>query len=309
MHSGVQIRAALRSLALTSSGAQRRMLKRMDSAVEAGKTLGDAIAAERALVDDLEIGVVAACEKSGRLEYGMSQLSKYFAALAAAREAALSRCAYPVVMLHLAVFAVPLGTLINSGVGPYLRKTLGFLVFMWALVIIILQILPLARDSGARNSAMDRLLRRLPSIGGIRRAFATSRFCATYEMQLDAGINVIDALDAAQRASMSGLAREAVRDAIPEIRNGSQVGPLLATSGAFPEPMTRAILVGEQTGRLDQELTRIAEDSQAEAIRRLNTLAEWGPRLLYMGVAGYIGYSVVMTYVNYLNGAMKMLDM
>ena len=43
---------------------------------------------------------------------------------------------------------------------------------------------------------------------------------------------------------MSGLIRAAIKRAIPEVRNGAQVGPLLAASSAFPEAMTRAILTG-----------------------------------------------------------------
>jgi type II secretory pathway component PulF len=144
-------------------------------------------------------------------------------------------------------------------------------------------------------------------IGKIRRAFATSRFCATYAMQLDAGINVIDGLEAAQRASLSGLFRAAVRRAVPEVRNGSQVGPLLASSGAFPEPMTRAVCIGEQTGELDQELTRTAAEYQKEALARLETAAEWLPRLLYIAILLYIGYSIVTMYQAYLTEAGKIL--
>jgi len=127
-------------------------------------------------------------------------------------------------------------------------------------------------------------------------------------MQLDAGINVLDALEAAQRSSLSGLMQRAVRDTIPEVRNGLQVGPLLAASGAFPEPMTRALLVGEQTGQLDEELTRMTKEYQEEAVSRLQTLAFWIPKLLYACVVIYAGYRIVVMYQASFSELNKTLD-
>ena len=118
------------------------------------------------------------------------------------------------------------------------------------------------------------------------------------------GSTCIDALRSrAAREPAAGSIRAAVARAIPEVRNGAQVGPLLAASGAFPEPMIRAFCVGEQTGELDQELKRLAAEYQAEALARLETLAEWVPRLFYVAILLYIGYSVVTLYQSYLAAA------
>jgi len=127
-------------------------------------------------------------------------------------------------------------------------------------------------------------------------------------VQLDAGINVINALEAAQGASLSGLMRQAVDRAIPEVRKGSPAGPLLAASGAFPEPMTRAICVGEQTGQLDEELTRLTAEYQAEAFSRLETMAEWIPRLLQIAIMVYVGYGIVTFYRDYYANVAKVID-
>ncbi len=308
LRSGVPLPGALKSLAQTSSGGQRRLIERLNAAINSGKSLGDAMAAQRPDISELEIGIVSACEKSGRLEYGMTQLSSYHGAFAAAREAVLKRCAYPIFSLHIAVLVLPLKLLIVDGVGPYLRQTLGTLILFYGAGLIVYLLIPLLRDAGSTSAAFDRLLRYYPFIGKVRRAFATARFCATYGMQLDAGINVIDALEAARRAGLSGLVGAAVRQAIPEVRNGSQVGPLLVASGAFPEEMTRAFCIGEQTGELDVELTRMAQEYQLEGVSRLETLAEWAPRLLYIGILGYIGYIVVKMYMAYLASLGSIMD-
>ena len=293
LRSGIPLTNALLSLAQSSSGRERRLIQQVSKAITNGKTLGESFAAQRPDLSELEVGIVFACEKSGRLEYGLTMLSGYFGSLAAARERVLAKCAYPVFMLHLSVLMLNVSKLLTEGMNPYLRQAGGTLGLFWALVLVALLLFPLLRDAGAGGPGLDSFLRNIPVIGKIRSSFSTSRFCAVYAMQLDAGINVIDALEAAQRASLSGMIKQAVRNAIPEIRNGSQVGPLLAASRAFPEPVIRAILVGEQTGELDEELTRMTKEYQEKGVARLETVADWLPKLLYIGICLYVGVQMV----------------
>jgi type II secretory pathway component PulF len=309
LRSGVPLSGSLQSLAQTSSGSQRKFIQRLSKQITAGKTIGEAMAAERPDVSELEIGIVTACEKSGRLEYGMTQLAEYHGAFATAREGMLKKSAYPLFILHFGILLFDIKTLIvGAGLVAYLRQVLGKLILIYGIGLVVYLLVPLLRDAGSKSATFDSLLRLLPMIGPIRRAFATSRFCATYGMQLDAGINVIDALESAQRASLSGMMRAAIKRAIPEVRQGAQVGPLLAASGAFPEPMTRAMCVGEQTGELDQELARMAAEYQKEALARLETASEWVPRLIYVAILLYTGYSIIMVYMAYMSTLGQLME-
>jgi type II secretory pathway component PulF len=309
LRSGVPLPGALANLAQTAGGGQRRLLLRLQQSVSAGRTVGEALGAARPAVSEMEVGIVSAVERAGRMEQGMTQLARYFEALAVAREGILKKCAYPAFVLHFGIIVLALPTLIaGAGLGAYLRQTAGVLVLVYGIALVIALLIPLLVDAGALSAAFDSLLRMIPLLGKIRRAFAVARFCATYEMQLSAGINVMDALQAAQRASRSGLIRATVRRAVPEVRNGAQVGSLLAAGGAFPEPMIRAFNVGEQTGELDQELARLAADYQAEGIARLENAAEWLPRLFYVAIMLYTGYSIVTLYQKYLQDMGKLID-
>jgi type IV pilus assembly protein PilC len=284
LRSGVPLPGALQSLAQTSSGAQRRLIQHVNQSINAGKSVGDSLAAQRPEVSDLEVGVVAGCEKSGRLEYGMNMLAGYYRSLASARERIFAKCAYPIFMLHFAIllFTAVDTFLASRGLAFYLMRSGSLIGLFWGVVGIGFLLFPLLRDAGS--------------------------FCATYEMQLEAGINVIDALQAAQRASLSGLIKRAVQRAIPEIRNGAQVGPLLAASGAFPEPVTRAILVGEQVGQLDQELARLSQDYQEKGVARLETLTEWIPRILFVCILLYIGYRIITFMLGYFQTLNKIME-
>ncbi len=306
LRSGVPLPGALKSLAQTSSGGQRRLLRRLNDAINGGQTIAEALARERPDISDLEVGVLAAGEKSGRLDSGTTHLAEYFGALATARESLIKKLAYPVFVLHFGVFMLALPKLFfGGGLSAYLRATVGFFALVYGLLLIVALLVPILRDAGAKSAVVDRLLRFLPLFGKTRRAFATARFCATYGMQLDAGINVLDALQAAQRASRSGLVRVAIAKALPEVRGGVQVGPLLAVSGAFPDPMTRGLCIGEQTGELDTELARLAADYQAEGVSRLETGTEWLARLFHIAILLYVGYIIVTGYKAYLDKALS----
>ena len=103
----------------------------------------------------------------------------------------------------------------------------------------------------------------------------------------------------AGQASRSGLVRSAVDFAVPELRGGAQVGPLLAASGAFPPDVIQSFIVGEETGGLDKELKRLADELRNEALGTLETLSEWVPKLIYFAIVLYFAYRIISFYLGY----------
>ncbi len=298
--SGVTFPAALQRLAPSSRGDLRRLLAQLNRSIESGSTVAEAFAAQRPGISEMEAGIVAAVERAGRLDRGLTQLAAYFGALDAARSSAVKRAAYPIFVLHFGILALGVKTLVTDGVGPYVREVGSLLLLVYGIALVIALAVPLLSDVGATSRAVDSLLRCIPLIGTIRRNFSVSRFCSTYEMQLGAGVNVMDALKAAGRASRSGLIAASVARALPEVVKGEQVGPLLSRGSAFPETMLRDLTVAEQTGRLEEELDRLTEEHRRAALSALDLLAEWVPRLIYLAVVAYVGYRIVSFYAGYM---------
>ena len=299
VRSGIPFPSAVEKLANTSHGATRHLLRKLRERVASGKTVGEAFACEHPAVTVLETAVVTAVERSGRLEHGLQELANYFGGLAQARAIILKRCAYPLFILHFGIFTLAAPTLVLQGVRPFLIQTFGVLIFVYAVAAVIALLLPMLGNVAATSAAVDRLLRTVPLIGKIRRSFALSRFCTVYEIQLDAGVNIIDSLLTAGQASRSGLVRSAVDFAVPELRGGAQVGPLLAASGAFPPEVIQSFIVGEETGGLDKELKRLADELRNEALGTLETLSEWVPKLIYVAIVLYFAYRIILFYTGY----------
>ncbi len=181
-----------------------------------------------------------------------------------------------------------------------MKGSLGVLILIYLCCLGAWLLVRMVLFEGARNPAIDRYLRLIPVYGKMRRSFALARFCATYEMQLQSGVNVMDSLASAAKSSQSAMVNETVKRAIPLIRGGAQVGPLLV-GGAFTEEMVRTIQIGEETGDLDVELKRMAHSFQAEAMAQLDLLGAVFAKAIYFAVVGYAVYLIFKIYSGYLH--------
>lgn len=310
VNTGTPFPKAIATLALHSSGQARASLQRIRDALERGSPVGESLLAGSPLVSPLEASVFTACDRAGRLDAGLEHASQYHTAIAAARGRIRARLAYPVFLIHFALLLLPLPIVFteNGGLLPFLKAAGLAIGGLWLCILSIAGIVRALVAAAENGTSADRLLRAPPLFGGMRRDFALARFCSAYHMQLDAGVNVLASLDMSAAASGSAILREAVARAMPDVRAGGQVGPALEKTRAFPSSFIRAFTVGEQTGELDRELQRIGEDSRAAAMRRLETISEWVPRLIYLGVMCYIGWRIVSAYAGQMRETQKMLE-
>jgi type II secretory pathway component PulF len=307
VRSGVDLPGALAKLQTATRGRKRSLLRGLHSALRDGHTIREAFAGQP-LISTLEAQVVAAAATGGRLDYGFEQLAQYYGAAADAADTLRKRLAYPVYVLHVSVLALGIPKLFTADAGVFLKETISTLGSIYAVAALVWILWVLLRDAGATGAVADQLLRALPLVGKTRRHFAVARFCMIYELQLGAGINVLDALDTAGKASRSGWIRRTVEGILPKVRAGSQVGPLLAASGALPEDVTRGIIVGEDTGRLDHELQRLAATAQAEGLSSLKTASFWIYQMLYLGILLSVAYRIVQSFQQNLSQSLKLLD-
>jgi type II secretory pathway component PulF len=310
IRSGVPFPKAINTLARHARGSQASVLHGISRRIEAGDRVAEAIEAQSGRLDTLEIGIIAAADSSGTLDKGLTLCAEYYESLAIARRDIRTRLAYPLFILHFAALtgALPLAFGEKGDVGVAIRAALFGIGFIWLLIGIIIAASKMLVAAARGSSFFDSILRNLPVIGTLRRAFAMSRFCAAYNMQLDAGINVYSSLDASARASGSAVVSDAAVKAARVVSDGASVADGIAPTGAFPEPVVRAFLIGEQTGRLDQELARLAAEYRESALRRLATITEWFPRIVYIGIALYIGWTIIRGYLGYfqmLNDVIK----
>lgn len=310
VRNGTPFPKAIEKLASFTRGPARAGLTAITASLTRGATVSESLAAGKPLIAPLEAGIFAAGDRAGRLELSLDHVSEYYAAIAEARRSIWKQLAYPLFVLHFAfvAFALPVVFATDGGLGAFLR-VIGLLIGgLWFAIVAGRALVRVALAFAEHRPGLDRALRAIPVFGKLRRAFSLSRFCTAYHLQLEAGVNVLASLDAAGIASGSAILREAVARGLPAVRSGGQVGTALAQTGTFPEPFLRAFAVGEETGELDRELQRIGETYRTAALRQLEMITEWGPRILYIAIMVYIGWWVVSFYMGRMREMQELLQ-
>lgn len=309
LRSGISLPVAVEKLVRTGSSAQRAAAKSLRKRLEKGETAAEAFSKLSSQLDPMERSCLAASARTGRLEFTLQRLGDYFGVLNRARAQILQHSAYPLFILHFGILTIGLPTLVGEGGWKaYLRETGTTLTYFYGVLLAVAILWPIIREVGAWSGMMDRVLRLVPMVGRIRRDLGVARFFGTYDMQLDAGVNVMDSLLSAAEASRLGLVRQAAKRALPELRAGGTVGPTLEDSGALPREAAGAMVIAEETGELHRTLPKLQEEFEESGLRRLQIATEWIPRLLSLAVMGYVGWRIISFYHNYLGDVVRQID-
>ena len=312
--SGIGIQEALQSIAEGGdTAAARRIAKRLRKLTAGGDDLFTVFSRQTGVFTELELALLEAGEHSGRLEQVFHYLARYFHDLREARSEVIRRAIYPLFLLHFAVLVLPFPALITGGLTPaaittYLMKSVGTLLIVYfaafTLIMIIMSLLRVSRYA----PGSDTITRRLPLMGKIRSSASISRFCMALEMQLQAGVPMMQALPVAGRASQSGLILNRVDRALPKIDGGASLSEALGGPGPLPANVLRGLSLGQQAGTLDEELGRWGAFYLDQALTRIRLLSDWLPKILYFLIVAYVAYRIVTSYAASMADTAKLLD-
>jgi len=306
LRAGFNLPRALEKLLPHARREAREALRQVGRVLENGGTAAEALAAPPAFAG-LDAAIFAASDKAGRLERGLALAAEYHETLAAAWSRILVKSAYPLFIIHFAVlaFAVPK---FLEGTDVFIWALISGYGALWGIGLALWLVWRFLMELGQRSAVVDRVMNGIPIFGKLRRAFALSRFCFAYDMQMEAGVNVFSALGISAAAA-GGAAFAAVgRQATQWIREGEPLSMALKHTGMFPEPLISAMNVGESTGQLDAELRRAATEYRAAAVQRIELIVEWLPRVALIVVGAFIGVRM-FDYISNLNNMQKTLGL
>jgi type II secretory pathway component PulF len=248
---------------------------------------------------EFDIALLQAGEQSGRLDACFRLLADYYADRARIARQLIADLAYPVFLVHFAVFILPFSRFFLSGNWlEYVCQTLGVLLPIYALVALVVYAAQ-GRHSERWRGLLERLLRPVPVLGVARRDLALGRLAAALEALLSAGVTVIEAWELAGAASGSPGLRRAVLAWRPQVDGGRTPAETLSASPEFPEVFVNQYATGEISGQLEDTLKRLHGYYQEEGSRKLHALACWFPRAIYLVIALLIAFYVVRSWSAY----------
>jgi type IV pilus assembly protein PilC len=266
------------------------------SDVESGMSIADAMKKHPKAFDNLFVNMVAAGEAGGILDVILQRLSNYIEKAVKLNSQVKSALIYPVAVIVIAALVVfiilwkviPVFAQLFSGLGgemPFLtRMVIGasnFVgrYFIFIFIVVVFGIIALQRyhNTYRGRRVIDGALLKIPIIGMLLRKIAVARFCRTLATLTASGVPILDGLEITAKTSGNAIIEDAVMAVRKSVEEGKTVSEPLAETKVFPAMVVQMINVGEQTGALDQMLSKIAdfyEDEVDTAVAGMMKLIE-----------------------------------
>jgi type IV pilus assembly protein PilC len=275
----------------------RNLIGEVAAEVSTGTPLSDTLRKHPLYFDDLYCDLISAGEQSGSLDSIYDRIATYKEKAEALKSKIKKAMFYPAMVVAVAtvvtlilllyvipqfkaIFAsfdaeLPAFTLVVLSVSDFVRQ-------FWYLVIGILFGIPFLylrankRSLKVRHST-ERSVLKIPAIGPIMHKGAMARFARTLSTTFAAGIPLVDALTSAANASGNIVYKNAVMEIRNEVIAGLQMHIAMRSSNMFPDMVTQMVMIGEESGSLDDMLAKVAtiyEQQVDDAVDGLTSLIE-----------------------------------
>jgi type II secretory pathway component PulF len=277
----------------------REPVGRLIKEIASGFTFSEALSRTGSWVSPFDLALVDAGERSGRLDVCFRSLADLYAERARLAKQMIGDLAYPVFLLHFAVLVFAFIRYVGTwNVTSGLVIIAGVLLPLYLAVAIVIYISQSRHGEGWR-STYEQLLHCIPILGSGRRDLALARLSMALEALINAGVTIIEAWHLAATVSGSPALRRTVHGFLPAVQAGQTPAEAVTACGKFPDLFANQYNSGEVSGKLDETLRQLHRYYQEEGSRKIHTVSQWTPRLIYLLVALGIAYFVVHFWMNY----------
>jgi type IV pilus assembly protein PilC len=295
----------------------RELLGTILSDVQSGIPLSDALRPHRLYFDDLYVDLVAAGEHSGSLDAVFDRIATYREKAEQLKSKIKKAMFYPaaVVIVAIAVtvllllFVVPQFEDIFKGFGAELPAFTQIVVglsrglqaswyfFAIAIVVSIWLFKRAHRTSQAFRNRIDEMVLKIPAIGDILHKAAMARFARTLSTTFAAGVPLIDGLESAAGASGNYVYRSALLKVRQEVMAGMQMNVAMRTTKLFPDMLIQMVMIGEESGGLDEMLNKVANIYEMQVDDAVDGLSSLIEPIMMVVIGTVVGGLIVAMYL------------
>jgi type IV pilus assembly protein PilC len=284
--------------------------------VESGHTVADALRKHPKAFSDLYVNMVAAGEAGGILDTILMRLATFMEKNDALVRKVKGAMIYPGVISSVAIiaisvlliFVIPTFEKMFASVGLALplptRVVIAMSKFLtgywWAVLgagFLTVWWFKRYYASNAGKLVIDRLMLKAPVLGDVLRKSSVSRFTRTLGTLIGSGVSILEGLEITAKTAGNRVISDAIMESRASIAGGETIAAPLQKSQVFPPMVISMIAVGEQTGGLDEMLSKIADfyDEEVDAaVSNLLSLME-PVMIVFLGVV--VGGMVVAMYL------------
>ncbi len=300
-----------------SNQAVAKLLMDVKADVETGSSLNQAFRKYPLYFDALFCNLVAAGESAGILDSLLDRLATYKEKILAIKSKIKSALFYPIAVIVVAIvitavimiFVIPAFKNVFKNFGADLpAPTLmviamsDFMVANWYIVFGILGgglygFFYMWRRSEKMQIVMDRLLLRLPIFGDIIRKATMARWARTLSTMFAAGVPLVEALDSVGGASGNYVYKIATKQIQSEVSTGTSLTVSMQNVNVFPNMVIQMVSIGEESGQLDQMLSKVADFFEAEVDDAVEAMSSLMEPMIMVVLGTLIGGMVVAMYL------------
>ena len=317
INSGLPLVQSLDILARqTENPALAEVTKQVVFDVESGHTLADAFSKHPRAFTELYVNMVAAGEAGGILDTILIRLATFLEKSDALIRKVKGAMVYPGVIMSVAaiavavllIFVIPTFQKMFASVGMELplptRIVIGmsdFLINYWWMLILIIAgaVIAIRRyySTSQGRLRIDQMLLNAPVLGDLLRKSAVSRFTRTLGTLITSGVSILDGLEITAKTAGNRVIHDAVMESRNSIAGGETIAGPLEKSKVFPPMVISMIAVGEQTGGLDEMLSKIADFYDEEVDVAVSALLSMMEPMMIVVLGVIVGGMVVAMYL------------
>lgn len=314
---GTPIAEAIESLEKQADNeAWRGVITSVKRGLEEGDSLSSSLERRSDVFDAVFVSLVSAGESSGQLDVMLQRIAVLTRRSAQIRSNVISAMAYPVLLtvICLIVLGLMLGVVLPRFSGlfetldtplPVSTKFLvaisnlmlgSWYIFVPVFAAVVVGSLAWLRSSSGRKILANTLLM-MPRVGEIMRSFGTAQTSRLLGTLLGAKVPMLDSIELTRRATKNHRFIQLLEDAEASVVKGDPISTVLIRSSVFLPSAAHAIRNGEQTGRLSEVLSHIADyldEENQSTVKALSSLLEPAIMLVLGGLVAFVAVSMFL---------------
>lgn len=296
INAGLPLTNALSLLEHQVAVSMQKVIASVLHEVESGRSLSEALAQHPKVFNQVYISLVQAGEAAGKLDEMLNRLGDNLEKERDFRSKTKGAMIYPAIVvsgmmlvtLGMIIFVIPkinemfqdfgaelpFATRLLVGISNFATKfwyiaIVGFFAFIW--------LFKLWKATPIGRAAWDRLIIGLPIYGDLRKKVLLAEFCRTLGLLVGAGVSIIDGLKVVSNILNNELYKNAIKESSKRVEKGITLSVSIGEYDFFPSILAQMLSVGEETGKVDEVLLKLAvyfETESEQLIKGLTTAIE-----------------------------------
>jgi general secretion pathway protein F len=297
----------------TNNPLLRKSLTQIREQVNEGKSLTEGMSNFPQIFPPFYLNMIRAGEASGTINLVLERLADFSENQQVLISKIKSAMYYPIAVLFigsaviflLMTFVIPkitgiftdmhqtlpLITIVLISVSNFLKSFWWLILILLAALIAVFRYVTTSTEAGKR--LWDNVKLKIPVLGQINRKIAIARFSRTLATLLQSGVPLLQAMEIVRNVVNNIIIGETISKAGKDVEEGKELSGPLTQSGIFPPLVTEMIAVGEQSGKLEAMLNRIATAYETEAQADIMVMTSLLEPLMIVVMALVVAFIVI----------------